>query len=135
MGEKITPKYNIRGSDEDRSWTTLARNANRHPDKQAIYYGEKVYTYRQLNEEVNRLAHGLLTHGISKGDKLAVLMIMIVFYAIMKVGAIAVPINYRLAKAEVKYIDEEYAANVAEIGKENQQLLLQVSANKNIVDG
>jgi acyl-CoA synthetase (AMP-forming)/AMP-acid ligase II len=130
--------------------TTLARNANRYPDKQAIYYGEKMYTYKQLNEEVNRLAQGLLAQGISKSEKIAMLMknsdmFMIVFYAIMKVGAIAVPINYRLAKTEVKYIigdsdasviffDEEYAAFVAEIGKENQQLLLQVSVNENIVE-
>ncbi len=91
---------------------TLQRNANRTPNKIAVKFEENVYTYRELNEEVNRLANGLIAKGIKKSDKVAIMMqnsdlFVISFYALMKIGAIAVPINYRLTSREVKYIIED----------------------------
>lgn len=107
---------------------TLNINAKRLPDKAAVIYQDRSYTYDELNKIVNRLAHGLIARGINKGDKIALFMknsdyFMIVFYAIMKVGAVAVPINFRLTVLETNYIlqnsgaitvflDEEYAGLV-----------------------
>ena len=89
--------------------TTLMRNANRIPDKLAFKFGPKTYTYKEMNEYVNRLANGLLARGIDKGDKIGIMMknsdlFVMAFYAIMKAGAVAVPINFRLTEREVEYI-------------------------------
>lgn len=129
--------------------TTLARNARRTPDKTAIHFGEKVYSYDRFNREVNRLANGLIDKGIKKGEKVALVMknsdsFMNVFYAIMKVGAIAVPVNFRLTQVEVRYIlddsdastvffDEEYAAMINQATEGNNKLLLQISAGESVV--
>ncbi len=122
--------------------TTLVRNARRTPHKTAIHYGEKSYSYVEFNREVNKLANGLISRGIKKGDKIALMMknsdtYMVTFYAIMKAGAVAVPVNFRLTAKEVGYIlndsdssivffDGEYAELVHEASTE--KVTLQVSA-------
>lgn len=127
---------------------TLARNARQIPEKKAVIFGEKSYTYKQLNQKVNQLANGLVASQIKKGEKIAILMknsdqFVIVFYAIMKVGAIAVPINFRLATAEVRYIledsdasvlffDEPYTSLVSQVTENNKNIKLQVCAGNKI---
>lgn len=87
----------------------LALNSRRHPDKEALIYEGKRYSYRQFNAEANRLAHVLLAMGIKKGHKVALMMqnsdrYCIAFFAALKAGAVVVPINYRLAPPEAEYI-------------------------------
>ncbi|MGE5702098.1 MAG: long-chain-fatty-acid--CoA ligase [Clostridia bacterium] len=108
----------------------LARNARRHPDKWALTCEGRSYTYAQFNREVNRLAHGLISLGVEKGQKVALMMknsdrFAISFFAAAKVGAVLVPVNFRLAGVEVNYIldhsdsilvvcDAEYAELIEE---------------------
>ncbi|WP_144510252.1 class I adenylate-forming enzyme family protein [Bacillus sp. FJAT-22090] len=92
--------------------TSLTMNANRHPEKMAISCEGRVYSYKDLNKEVNRIAHGLLGLGHKKGDKIAIFMknsdhFVIAFYALMKSGFVAVPINFRLTAVETAYILEQ----------------------------
>ncbi len=113
---------------------TLIINAARIPDKTAIIYGNHEYSYSQFNKEVNRLAHGLITEGVKKGDKVALFMknsdlYMIVFYAIMKVGAVAVPINFRLTGPEVNYILNDSDASVVFFDEELLTILQEASIN------
>lgn len=87
----------------------LSQNARKFPEFLAIECEGRSYTYRQFNEEVNRLAHGLLSLGVKKGDKLALMMknsdhFVFTFFAAAKIGAIAVPVNFRLTASEVQYI-------------------------------
>jgi acyl-CoA synthetase (AMP-forming)/AMP-acid ligase II len=107
---------------------TLARNARRIPDKIAIHFREKSYTYDRFNREVNRLAHGLIAEGVRKGDKVALMMknsdlYMVVFYAIMKVGAVAVPINFRLTSKEAGYILDNSDASVVFFDDEYAEII------------
>lgn len=87
----------------------LAQNARKTPDKLAIVCEGRTYTYKEFNEEVNKLAHGLLGLGISKGDKVALMMknsdkFVFSFFAGAKIGAVVVPVNFRLTASEVHYI-------------------------------
>ncbi|WP_409254081.1 acyl-CoA synthetase [Bacillus sp. SCS-153A] len=87
----------------------LEQNARKKPEKLAIECNEKTYTYKQFNEEVNKLAHGLLQLGIRKGDKIALMMknsdqFVLSFFAGAKIGAVVVPVNFRLTATEVQYI-------------------------------
>ena len=87
----------------------LSINASRHPEKIAIIFEEKSVTYRQLNALVNQLAWGLLELGLKKGEKISIMMMnsdlfVISYLAAAKIGAIIVPINFRLVEREVNYI-------------------------------
>lgn len=88
---------------------SLTLNANRHPDKIAVVCEGRTYTYKELNEEVNRLANGILKLGYKKGDKVGMFMknsdhFIIAFYALAKAGMVIVPINFRLTASETSYI-------------------------------
>ena len=93
----------------------LAQNARKKPEKLAVVCEGRTYTYKQLNEEVNKLAHGLLGLGIRNGDKIALMMknsdqYVLAFFAGAKVGAVVVPVNFRLTSSEVHYILEQSGA-------------------------
>ena len=67
-------------------------------------------TWKQLNERVNRLAHGLAGLGVVKETKVAVLALnchkyVEIYYATAKLGAVAVPLNFRLVagRARLRY--------------------------------
>jgi len=86
----------------------LARWARKTPDREALVFKDKRYTYSQFNERVNRLASGLTGLGIEKGDKVAVLFMNCMeiaecYFALAKLGAVAVPLNFRLAGRELQY--------------------------------
>ena len=99
----------------------IARNLERarlfFPDKNALIFEGKSYTYRQLDEDVNRLANGLKSLGIEKGDRVALFLpnipgFVIGYFAIQKLGAIAVSVNAMLKREEVKYIVNDSGAKV-----------------------
>ena len=79
------------------------------PDKTAIVFEDKRYTFSQLNERVNRLANGLLKLGIRKGDRVAFLQVncnqcVETYFAVAKTGAIYMPLNFRARGNELSYI-------------------------------
>lgn len=87
----------------------MARNARKYPRKEALVHGNTRLTYRQLNSRINQLAHALLDLGIVKGSKVAILshnchQFLEAYFALAKIGAIAVPLNFRLGVDEMKYI-------------------------------
>lgn len=65
-------------------------------------------TWKEFDVKANRFANLLLTRGIKKGDKVAILLMnclewLPVYFGILKTGAIAVPLNYRYTAEEIKY--------------------------------
>jgi len=94
-------------------WLNLGQNlrvnAKKFPNTVALKERDRAFTYSQTNRRVNRLAHALLSLGLRKGDKVAVLLencveIVEVYLATAKTGLVAVPINFRLVGPEVGYI-------------------------------
>jgi len=81
-----------------------------NPQKMAIKLeNEKGWTYRQLDETANRYGNALREMGVSKGDRVGILLYntleyWALYFAIAKVGAVAVRINFRLSSEEFKYI-------------------------------
>ena len=68
----------------------------------------KEITWSEFNMQANRFANLLLSRGIKKGDKVAILLMnclewLPVYFGILKTGAMAVPLNYRYAADEIKY--------------------------------
>ncbi|MEG1642018.1 MAG: class I adenylate-forming enzyme family protein [Synergistaceae bacterium] len=65
-------------------------------------------TWGVFNEKANRCANLLMSRGIKKGDKVAILMMnslewLPVYFGILKTGALAVPLNFRYTSDEIKY--------------------------------
>ena len=87
----------------------VQRWADLHPHKCAIVFrGEKI-TYFELNERANRASCWLQSMGIEKGDRVAAMLnncpeFIELFLACARIGAIFVPLNFRLAAAELEYL-------------------------------
>ena len=80
-------------------------------------------TWKEFDVKANRFANLLLTRGIRKGDKVAILLMnclewLPIYFGILKVGALAVPMNYRYASDEIKYCLELSEANTLIFGPE-----------------
>lgn len=87
----------------------LQRSAARTPAKTALVYGELRQSYAQLDETVNRTAQALATRGVTRGDHVALLShnnhaFVVVRFALARLGAVMVPINFMLNADEVAYI-------------------------------
>ncbi len=83
--------------------------ARRHGDRIAIRYYDRDVTYRQLDEGSNRVANGLLKLGIRKGDRVCILMdnspeFYEAYFGIIKIGAIAGPVNCWWQTGEIQYL-------------------------------
>jgi len=79
------------------------------PDRTAIVFEGKRYTFSQLNERVNRLANGLLKLGVRKGDRVAFLQVncnqcVETYFAVAKLGGIYLPLNFRAKEKELAYM-------------------------------
>jgi len=78
------------------SW--IARQAQIAPDRVALIFGDRRWTYRQLDERTTRLARALIARGVGEGDRVAFLghnhpAALEVLFACGLVGAIAVPLH------------------------------------------
>jgi len=65
-------------------------------------------TWKDFDTKANRFANLLLTRGIKKGDKVAILLMnciewLPIYFGVLKTGALAVPLNYRYTSGEIKY--------------------------------
>lgn len=102
------------------SW--IAKWASLNPDKAAVIFEDKTFTYKDLNERINRTAHMLLEMGIAKGDRVGVLMyntyqLVEIFFALAKIGAILVPLNTRFVSAELDYIIKDSGLKALAFGE------------------
>jgi len=87
----------------------LRRAAKLYPDKVAVVDGEQRITYRRFQQRVSQLAHALLSLGVSPGDRVCILspnshFFLESYYGVTQIGAILVPLNYRLVAADHEYI-------------------------------
>jgi len=101
----------------------LIESAARRPEHPAIRSLERAITYKELNGQVDRLSHGLVHAGLRPGD-VCVLMVpnsiewIVVYYALAKVGAVVVPVNFLYRTGELEHIFKDSGAR-AFIGHKN----------------
>ncbi|MFN0181041.1 MAG: acyl-CoA synthetase [Gemmatimonadales bacterium] len=92
--------------------TGLKETAARNPNGRATCYGDRTRTWSEVLDRVARVAGGLRGLGVSPGDRVAIWALnsdryVELYYALPWVGGVAVPINTRLAPAEVRMILED----------------------------
>ena len=87
----------------------VATHARLHPHKLGARDSQRSLTFTQWHERATRLANGLLSLGLAKGDRVALLAYncvewMELYAALARAGLVAVPINFRLTTPEIAYI-------------------------------
>ncbi len=97
--------------------THLERHAFQVPEAPALRFRGETTTWRELRDRVASLAGALARRGVGPGDRVAVLMwnrpqFLETVLAANRLGAIAVPVNFRLAPAEVAYVLSNSGAKV-----------------------
>ena len=97
----VSPMINI--GDWIKQWSSIK------PHKTAIISDDVPYSYLALNRRINQLSHFFKDLGVRKGDRVAVLLhncrqYLEIFFSLSKLGAILVPLNWRLALPELEFI-------------------------------
>ncbi len=95
----------------------LTQAAGRWPDKIGLHFEGREWTFRAFNRLANKAAHAFAARGIARGDRVAFLTWNLpeqvaAFYGLLKIGAVPVPINYRLAANEIRFIIEDSGARI-----------------------
>jgi long-chain acyl-CoA synthetase len=86
----------------------LEDSARHHPERAAVVLGDQRLTYAQVDAAANQVANMLVARGIRPGDKVALSCpnlpyFPIVYYGILKAGAVVVPLNVLLKGREIAY--------------------------------
>ena len=111
----------------------IAYHARLTPDRIAVIYGDQRISYGALAARIGRLAAVLQQEGIGPGDVVAMFMknsaaFLEIAFAVSHVGGVCLPINFRLAAEEARYIvenagaklvfaDDEFSAQAAKLGR------------------
>jgi len=95
----------------------LQRNSVKYRNNVAIKDRDREYAYGELKERADRLAGALNSLGVGKEDRVAVLVknsveFVDVVFASIQLGAVVVPINFRLVEREIEYILRDSGAKI-----------------------
>lgn len=88
--------------------TVLDYSTTENPEKTAVVFGETRLSYKMINAMANQIANGLVNSGIERGDKVALScpnlpFFPVIYYGILKAGAVVVPLSILLKKREIAY--------------------------------
>ncbi|MFC3040874.1 long-chain-fatty-acid--CoA ligase [Virgibacillus xinjiangensis] len=102
-----------------------------YPEKTAVIDDDRSFTYKEFGERTDKLSSALYEAGIREGDHVAVMLpnthyMLESFYGICQLGAVMVPLNYRISADDMEYIinhsdakmlivDEEFSKPIEEI--------------------
>ncbi len=111
----------------------VRRQARHRPERTAYVIGAERVTYRRLDATANRLAHALRALGVRRGDRVATLSenrveYPPIYFAVAKLGAIHVPVNFRYRAGEVRYVLAQSEASVLLVADKLSGLVQEVRA-------
>jgi len=106
-----------------------------HPLKTAIIFENECISYAELHERVNRTSCWLQAMGIEKGSRVAVMLnncpeFIDIYLACSRLGAIFVPINFRLAAPELEYTLNNARPRLFIFSNRYSEIVLHVNRNK-----
>src|SRR3954467_3301821 len=99
----------MEGNDGMLNLSVLLEDSARHyPERAAVVLGEQRLTYAQVDAAANQVANLLVSRGIGPGDKVALSCpnlpyFPVLYYGILKAGAVVVPLNVLLKGREIAY--------------------------------
>ena len=120
----------------------LDRAAADFSQKTALVFGARRITYRQLGESVEKLASSLYNLGVRKSDKVALWLpncpeFVFSFFAVLRLGAVVVPINTMFKREEACFIIEDSQAKILicsiDKAKDSENILARVETLFNLI--
>ncbi len=112
----------------------LKQNAEQFPEKPAVIFNDKVTGYAELNNRAARFGNAIASLGIKKRERVAVILrnrteFLEIIYGLVKAGITLVPVNWRFAPEEMRYVinnsdatavvvDDEFLEKLTPIMKE-----------------
>jgi acyl-CoA synthetase (AMP-forming)/AMP-acid ligase II len=111
----------------------LTKSARAFPDKDAVIFGARRWTYAEFDARANQVANGLVELGLKPGSNVALLMyncpqMMEALFGCFKAGCAAVPINFRLHPNEYAYIIDHSEAEALVTSPEFSRQIVQMAA-------
>lgn len=97
-------------------------------DREYLLFQDQSFSFARLDQRVNQTARGLASLGAGKGSRVAVLLknspeFIFVWWALLKLGAVMVPVNLRLTAGEAAYIINHSEAEIVVLGDDSLPLL------------
>jgi len=116
----------------------IRRHASERPQAVALRHGARELSYAELDERSNRLAQALRALGVGEGTRVAHLdrsgpEVVELLFAASKLGAVAVPLNWRLAAPELQAIVADARPRVVLAGEEYVDLASDVGGDADVV--
>jgi O-succinylbenzoic acid--CoA ligase len=117
-------------------WLTARVQAT--PRKIALIIGEEQWTYGELGQWVDAYCAGLITHGMTSGQHVAVLMpngltYVCLVHTLARLGAVLVPLNTRLTAAELRWQISHSDAALLVYGEETATIASQLMDDSNCI--
>lgn len=108
--------------------TFLTKRALITPNREGLVCESVRRTFSELNARANRLAHAMQALGIGHGDRVGMLALnepeyYDLYFGLAKIGAILVPVNYRLAAPEMQYILSDSGVSVLIFSQEYLEIV------------
>ena len=109
----------------------FALHAQNSPERPAVIEGDDVFTFAQVNAEVNRLVGGLQHLGFKPGDRMVWCgpnsrEVLVTIHAGRKLGLVTVPLSYRFNAEEMHYIIENSEAALVVVDAEQAPLIASI---------
>jgi long-chain acyl-CoA synthetase len=87
----------------------LENTAEKIPRHIGLRFEGRAYAFQELNQLANRMANGLVAEGLQRGDKCILMMqsspeFIITYYALAKMGAVIIPVNFLYKSRELSHI-------------------------------
>ncbi|MBR5202624.1 MAG: amino acid adenylation domain-containing protein, partial [Clostridia bacterium] len=107
----------------------------RTPEKIALVANDKAVTYKELNEEANRIANNLISQGVGKGDIVGLMLprksyLLAALFGILKTGAAYLPIDMELPQERIEYMCKDTNAKLV-VSQDNIDALLENNNDSN----
>ncbi len=115
------------------------KNAEDFPEKAAIIFNDKVTTYAELNGRAARFGNAITSLGVGLRERVAVILrnrteFLEIIYGLVKAGITLVPVNWRLAPEEMRYVIDNSEATAVVVGDEFLEKLTPVMKELTKVD-
>src|SRR3954467_10946549 len=106
----------------------FALHAQNNPDRTAVIEGDDVFTFAEVNAEVNRLVGGLKELGFKPGDRMVWCgpnsrEVLVAIHAGRKLGLVSVPLSYRFTAEEMHYVIDNSEAALVVVDAEQAPLI------------
>jgi acyl-CoA synthetase (AMP-forming)/AMP-acid ligase II len=110
----------------------LARSAARVPERRALVCDDQELSYRELNARVNQTVRGFRGHGMTGGDRVALLLhnrieLAVLLMGLARAGIVGIPLNYRLHPGELSSVLHQCEATVLFVGEELESVFKSIA--------